>query len=113
MPPKPSKFNEQFTEIITKHELSRTESPAKVARWRSAEQIFRDNRLQWSIENSCHYILDWNFDEDSCRISKVYGSENITRRRRFTIGLLKSKGVCNVAQKMRQLSFLLAWFSII
>lgn len=71
----------------------------------TAEQILSDNRQHWSIENSCHYILDWNFDEDRCRISKGYGPENITRLRRFAIGLLKSKGVCNVAQKMRQLCF--------
>jgi len=71
----------------------------------TAEQILRDNRQHWSIENSCHYILDWNFDEDRCRISKGYGPENITRLRRFAIGLLKSKGVPNVTQKMRQLSF--------
>ncbi len=71
----------------------------------TAEQILRDNRLHWSIENSCHYILDWNYDEDRCRISKGYGPENITRLRRFAIGLIKSKSVGNVAQKMRQLSF--------
>ena len=71
----------------------------------TAEQILKDNRQHWSIENSCHYILDWNYDEDRCRISKGYGPENITRLRRFAIGLLKSKGVCNVAQKMRQLCF--------
>ena len=71
----------------------------------TAEQILNDNRQHWSIENSCHYVLDWTFDEDRCRISKGFGPENITRLRRFAIGLLKSKGVCNVAQKMRQLSF--------
>ena len=63
----------------------------------TAEDILRDNRQHWSI--------DWNFDEDRCRISKGYGPENITRLRRFAIGLLKSKGVSNVTQKMRQLSF--------
>jgi len=78
---------------------------SKTPQMATAEQILRDNRQHWSIENSCHYILDWNFDEDRCRISKGYGPENITRLRRFAIGLLKSKGVCNVAQKMRQLSF--------
>ena len=71
----------------------------------SAEQVLRDNRKHWSIENSCHYIIDWNFDEDRSRISKGYGPENITRLRRFAVGLLKSRGVSNVAQKMRQLSF--------
>jgi predicted transposase YbfD/YdcC len=46
--------------------------------------------------HSCHYILDWKFDEDHCRISKGYGPENIIRLRRFAIGLLKRKGVFNV-----------------
>ena len=56
------------------------------------------NRGHWTIENSCHYILDWNFDEDRCRIRTGYGPENVTRLRRFAIGLIKSKGVKNVAQ---------------
>jgi predicted transposase YbfD/YdcC len=71
----------------------------------TAELVLTDNRQHWSIENSCHYIIDWNYDEDRSRISKGYGPENITRLRRIAVGLLKSKGVKNVAQKMRQLSF--------
>ena len=71
----------------------------------SAEQVLQDNRNHWSIENSCHYIIDWNYDEDRSRISKGYGPENITRLRRFAVSILKSKGVKNVAQKMRQLLF--------
>jgi len=71
----------------------------------TAEQVLKDNRQHWSIENSCHYIIDWNYDEDRSRISKGHGPENMTRLRRFAVGLLKSKGVKNVAQKMRQLSF--------
>jgi predicted transposase YbfD/YdcC len=71
----------------------------------TAEQVLQDNRQHWTIENSCHYILDWNYDEDRSRISKGYGPENITRLRRFAIGLIKGKGVKNVAQKLRQLSF--------
>jgi predicted transposase YbfD/YdcC len=63
----------------------------------TAEQILKDNRQHWSIENSCHYILDWNFDEDRCRISKGFGPENITRLRRLAIGIIKSKGASNVA----------------
>ena len=71
----------------------------------TAEQVLRDNRQHWSIENSCHYILDWIYDEDRSRISKGYGPENMTRLRRFAVGLIKSKGVSNVTQKMRQISF--------
>ena len=61
------------------------------------------NRGQWAIE-SCHYLLDWNYDEDRSRISTGYGPENITRLRRFAIGVIKSRGAPSVAQKMRQLT---------
>ncbi|MFH1481733.1 MAG: ISAs1 family transposase [Pseudomonadota bacterium] len=62
------------------------------------------NRGHWSIENSCHYVLDWNFDEDRSRIRTGYGPENISRLRRFAVGVIKSKGVISVAQKMRELT---------
>jgi predicted transposase YbfD/YdcC len=63
--------------------------------------VLKVNRGQWSSENSCHYVLDWNFDEDRSRIRTGYGPENITRLRRFAIGVIKSKGAGSVAQKMR------------
>ena len=68
------------------------------------QRLLEINRGHWTIENSCHYILDWNYDEDRCRIRTGYGPENITRLRRFAIGLIKSKSVRSVAQKMRQLN---------
>ncbi len=55
-----------------------------------AEQVLKDNRGHWSIE-SVHYMLDWDFDEDRSRIRTGHGPENMTRLRRFAIGLLKSK----------------------
>jgi predicted transposase YbfD/YdcC len=70
----------------------------------AADEVLRDNREHWSIENSCHYIIDWNYDEDRSRIRKGHGPENMTRLRRFAVGLIKSKGVRNVAQKMRELT---------
>jgi predicted transposase YbfD/YdcC len=71
----------------------------------NAERILKVIRGHWSIENSCHYILDWNYDEDRCRIRTGYGPENVTRLRKFAISVIKSKKVYSVAQKMRQLSF--------
>jgi len=68
------------------------------------KQVLKVNRGHWTIENSCHYILDWNFDEDRSRIRTGYGPENITRLRRFAIGVIKCKGARSVAQKMRQLT---------
>jgi predicted transposase YbfD/YdcC len=69
-----------------------------------AQRLLSINRGHWSIENSCHYIIDWNYDEDRSRIRTGHGPENITRLRRFAIGLIKSKGVRSVAQKMRELT---------
>jgi predicted transposase YbfD/YdcC len=68
------------------------------------QRLLRVNRGHWTIENSCHYILDWNFDEDRGRIRTGHGPENITRLRRFAIGVIKSRGARSVAQKMRELT---------
>jgi predicted transposase YbfD/YdcC len=68
------------------------------------KKVLETNRGHWSIENSCHYIIDWNFDEDRSRIRTGYGPENVTRLRRFAAGLIKSKKVRSVSQKMQQLN---------
>ena len=75
---------------------------------RTAEQadpqnVLATNRGHWTIENSCHYIIDWNYHEDRSRIRTGHGPDNITRLRRFAVSSIKSKGVRSVAQKMRQL----------
>ncbi|MBW1999530.1 MAG: ISAs1 family transposase [Deltaproteobacteria bacterium] len=68
------------------------------------QRVLATNRAHWCIENSCHYILDWIYDEDRSRIRTGHGPENITRLHRFAIGVIKSKGVRSVPQKMRQLT---------
>lgn len=69
-----------------------------------ADTILQIIRKHWSIENSCHYILDWAYDEDRCRIRKGNGPEVVSRIRRFAIGLIKSKNVSSVTGKMNQLN---------
>ena len=32
------------------------------------ELLLSINRGHWAIENECHYIIDWNYDEDRSRI---------------------------------------------
>ena len=68
------------------------------------ERVLSINRGHWTIENECHYIIDWNYDEDRSRIRTGNGPENMTRLRRFAVGIIKAKGVRSVAQKMRQLT---------
>jgi predicted transposase YbfD/YdcC len=70
----------------------------------SAAQLLAINRGHWSIE-ACHHILDTTFDEDRSRIHAGNGPENVSRLRRFAIGIVKSflKSGESVAGKMRQL----------
>ena len=55
----------------------------------SPQRVLAVNRGHWSIE-SVHYIIDWNYDEDRSCIRTGHGPENITRVRRFAVGILKS-----------------------
>lgn len=68
----------------------------------NAERVLALNRNHWSIESG-HYILDWNWDEDRCRIRTGYGPQNITRLRRFAIGLIKAKSQDSVAATLQKL----------
>ena len=72
----------------------------------SPERLLAINRGHWRIE-STHYIIDLNYDEDRSRIRTGNGPENVTRLRRFAVGLLKSfqKSAESIAQMMRKLSF--------
>jgi predicted transposase YbfD/YdcC len=73
------------------------------------QRVLQVHRGHWIIENGCHYILDWNYDEDRSRIRTGHGPENITRLRRFAIGVIKSRGARSGAQKMRQLTRQVRW----
>ena len=76
-----------------------------------AQRLLKVNRGHWVIENSCHYILDWTFDEDRSRIRTGYGPENMTRLRRFAIGVIKSKGGRACRRKCASSHAACAWFS--
>jgi hypothetical protein len=51
-------------------------------------------------------VIDWNFDEDRSRIRAGFGPENVTRLRRFAVGVLSlfSGGKTSIAQKMAKLN---------
>lgn len=68
-----------------------------------AIDLLHTNRGHWCIENSCHYVLDWNYDEDRCRIRTGFGPENISRIRRFTISVIKAISPKGIAETMRNL----------
>ncbi len=68
-----------------------------------AERILKFNRQHWGVE-SHHYILDWNWNEDRCNISKKHGPENLTCLRRFATGLIQAIGSDSVASVIRKLA---------
>ncbi|WP_420824647.1 ISAs1 family transposase [Thiorhodococcus mannitoliphagus] len=61
------------------------------------------NRGHWGVE-AHHWILDWNWDEDHCTIRTGHGPENITRLRRFAIGLIKAKSNDSVSATIDKLA---------
>jgi len=76
---------------------------------KSAEQVLLDNQRHWKVE-SMHYTIDWNYDEDRSVIRTGYAPENITRLRRFVIGLMehkkrKAKSDQTFSEMMKRFSF--------
>ena len=69
----------------------------------SPERLLAFNRDHWGIE-AHHYIIDWNWDEDRCRVRTGHGPENLTRLRRFAVGLIKAKSNDSVAATIAKLA---------
>lgn len=69
------------------------------------QRVLATNRGHWAVE-SFHFMIDWNFNEDRSRIRTGHGPENVTRLRRFAIGVLKGYGSAKVSisEKMRSLN---------
>jgi len=67
------------------------------------KRLLAFNRDHWGIE-AHHYILDWNWDEDRCRLRTGHGPENITRLRRFAVGLIKANSDDSVAATIAKLA---------
>ena len=72
----------------------------------SPDTVLRHNRGHWTIENSCHYVLDQTWDEDHCRIRTGHGPENTSRLRRFAISVLNlhAKPGDSIASMTRKLA---------
>jgi len=54
----------------------------------SAKTYGKALRNHWGIENSLHWQLDVNFDEDKNRVTKRNAAENLALLRRLTLSLL-------------------------
>ncbi len=59
------------------------------------------NRTHWGIENGLHWIRDWAFDEDRCRIRRGQGAHVMASLRNLAISLLRLGGASQIAPALR------------
>ena len=55
----------------------------------SAKEFQKRVRAHWSIENSCHWVLDVAFREDDHRLRTGHGPENMSLIRKMALTMLK------------------------
>lgn len=60
-------------------------------------------RGHWSVENSCHWVLDVVFREDDCRVRTGHAAENLGLVRRLANGLLQQEKTARVGVKNKRL----------
>lgn len=60
-------------------------------------------RAHWSIENSCHWVLDMAFDEDDCRIRAGDGAHNFAILRRIALNLIKQEKSSKTSVNIKRL----------
>lgn len=68
----------------------------------SPARILELNRGHWSIENRVHYVRDWTFDEDRCRVRKGHAAQTLAALRNFAISLLRRGNATNIAAALRR-----------
>ncbi len=59
-------------------------------------------RAHWGIENSLHWCLDMNFNEDRCRMRANHSGENFAVMRHIATNLYKSYTNCKLSMKAKR-----------
>ena len=54
----------------------------------TAEEFLFNARNEWSVE-TMHWLLDVNFDEDSCRVENKNVQQNLNMLRKFALNIIK------------------------
>ena len=67
----------------------------------SPARLLALNRGHWVIENSLHWVRDWAFDEDRCRIRRGTGARVMASLRNLVISLLRLAGAHNITAALR------------
>lgn len=54
-----------------------------------ANRLAKVIRDHWSVENSCHHILDVTYGEDHCQVQDANAAQNLSLLREMTLKVLK------------------------
>jgi len=65
------------------------------------KRLLELNRHHWSIENRLHWIRDFVFDEDRCRIRRGAGARVMASLRNLAISLLRLARAPGIAAALR------------
>ena len=72
-----------------------------------AAEFNQQIRTHWSIENSCHWVLDVVFGEDDSRVRVGHGAENFAIVRRMSLNLINQNKTIKGSKKSKR--HLAAW----
>lgn len=67
-----------------------------------AQRLAQIIRGHWSVENSCHHVLDVTFQEDHCQVRDINAAQNLSILREIALRALKthaSKGSMRAKRK--------------
>jgi len=67
----------------------------------STRTIARSIRHHWNIENKLHWVMDVDFDEDSCRARTDHSAENFAVLRQIAHNLIKQESSKNVSVRRK------------
>jgi len=71
----------------------------------SPQRLLRLIRGHWGIENRLHWVRDVDFDEDRSQVRCGSGPQVMAALRNCVIGVLRAKGVRNIAAARRTLAW--------
>lgn len=67
----------------------------------NAEQIAKEARKHWSVENQLHWVLDMTFNEDGSRIRNDHAPEIMSMIRKWALNIINQlKGTLSVKRMM-------------
>jgi len=58
-------------------------------------------RCHWNVENKLHWVMDVDFDEDSCRVRADHAPQNVALLRQIAHNLIKQESSKNVSVRRK------------